>query len=154
VDKREGHIFVNNLLTGDKDFGRPLLFVWQPPNLCDRLPNSQLKELDHNVYVRGVEKTSFPLMFWSPAKGDECQAAFGTLEEMRKVLPEFSKDSKYYANYDGPLFKSVYLGRYEPLSSFPGLKYSSRVPADIEKVLGANAKERGFVGAYPSVEGD
>lgn len=154
VDKREGHVFVDNLLTGDRDFARPLLFVWQPANLCDRLPNSQLKELDHNVYVRGVEKTSYPLMYWSPAKGDQCQAAFGSLEDMRKVLPEFSKDSRFYDNYDGPLFKSVYLGRYEPLSNFPGLKYGTRIPADIEKVVGAGGKERGYVGAYPPFSGE
>ena len=30
VDKRDGHIFVNNLLTNDYNFDRPLLFVWQP----------------------------------------------------------------------------------------------------------------------------
>ena len=30
VEKRDGHEFVNNLLTGDASYQRPLLFVWQP----------------------------------------------------------------------------------------------------------------------------
>ncbi|UCD39287.1 MAG: right-handed parallel beta-helix repeat-containing protein, partial [Fidelibacterota bacterium] len=53
VDERYGHIFVNNLLYGDKDFDRPLLYVWQPAELCKRASNSQLEQLDYNMYVRG-----------------------------------------------------------------------------------------------------
>ncbi|HPR31426.1 MAG TPA: right-handed parallel beta-helix repeat-containing protein, partial [Prolixibacteraceae bacterium] len=36
VDERDGHIFVNNLLSGDNDFKRPLMFVWQPDVMCEQ----------------------------------------------------------------------------------------------------------------------
>jgi len=36
VDERDGHIFVNNLLTGDENFNRPLLYVWQRIRCVDR----------------------------------------------------------------------------------------------------------------------
>ena len=56
VDKREGHIFVNNLLTGDKGFTRPLLFVWQPASLCNQLTRPELSQFDYNVFERGTER--------------------------------------------------------------------------------------------------
>ncbi|MGA7720550.1 MAG: hypothetical protein WCA84_05165 [Ignavibacteriaceae bacterium] len=37
VDKPDGHIFVNNLLTGDYYFDRHLLFVWQPHSIYKEL---------------------------------------------------------------------------------------------------------------------
>jgi hypothetical protein len=149
VDKRDGHIFVNNLLTGDKDFGRPLLFVWQPASLCERLPKPQLNELDHNVYVRGAEKTSYPLILWSPAPGERCQAGFESLESLRKLYPEFSANSRYFVNYDGPLFKGKELGNYQLLPAFPGSKSGMELPPEVGKLLGKSAKDGRYVGAYP-----
>ena len=45
VDERDGHVFVNNLMTGDDGFNRPLLFVWQRKMLCDRLKEPQFARL-------------------------------------------------------------------------------------------------------------
>jgi hypothetical protein len=149
VDKRDGHIFVNNLLTGDKSFDRPLLFVWQPASLCERLSDSQLKQLDHNVYVRGKEKPSSPLILWSPATSKDCQAGFESLDSLRRIHPEFSANSRSYLSYDGPLFKSKELDNYELLSAFPGSKSGVQVPAEIGKVLGQSKKDDRYVGAYP-----
>jgi hypothetical protein len=151
IDKRDGHVFVNNLLTGDKSFDRPLLFVWQPASLCERLTRSQLKELDHNVYVRGTEKSPYPLILWSPASGDHCQVGFESLESLRKLFPEFSANSSSYLGYDGPLFKSVELGNYQLLSAFPGSKSGTQLPQEIGKVLGQPKKNGGYVGAYTPV---
>jgi hypothetical protein len=148
VDKRDGHIFVNNLLTGDRSFTRPLVFTWQPPALCQQLPKPLLKQLDHNVYVRAAEKTSAPLILWSPAPGERCQAGFDSLESFHRVYPEFSANSRYYSNYDGPLFKSMELGNYQVLPTFPGLKSGTQLPGEIARLLGETSKSGRYVGAF------
>jgi hypothetical protein len=151
VDKREGHVFVNNLLTGDRSFDRPLLFVWQPAVLCERLTKPQLKELDHNVYVCSTRGTSSPLILWSPAPNPQCQVGFESLKDLRKSNPGFSASSREYVDYDGPLFKSVELGNYQLLAAFEGSQTGMQLPAKISKVLGQARKQVRYVGAYAPI---
>ncbi|MDZ7288771.1 MAG: right-handed parallel beta-helix repeat-containing protein [candidate division KSB1 bacterium] len=149
VDQREGQVFVNNLLVGDENFNRPLLFVWQPASLCERLNKPQLKQLDYNVYVRGADKTSYPLILWSPAANENCQVGFESFENLRRLYPEFAANCRYYANYDGPLFKGMELGNYQLSPDFPGAKAGMQLPAGISKLLGPSQKVGRYVGAYP-----
>lgn len=151
VDERDGHVFVNNLLVGDENFTRSPLFVWQPAAICEKVNKPQFKQLDHNVYVRGVDKTPYPLMLWSPAANEKCQTGFETLEDLRKAHPEFSANDRYFINYDGPLFKGIELGNYQLLSAFPGAKAAMQPPAGISKFLGQYKKGERYVGAYPPV---
>jgi hypothetical protein len=152
VDKRDGHEFVNNLLTGDKNFDRPLLFVWQPAALCERLSSSQLNQLDHNVFVRGTEQNLLPVILWSPSPGAQCQVGFKSLEDLRKLYPKFSTSSIYYGNYDGPLFKGAQLGNYQVVSAFPGLKFGMELPSEISELLGRSKEGGRYVGAYPPIQ--
>jgi hypothetical protein len=149
MDKRDGHMFANNVLVGKENFGRPLLFVWQPASLCTQLPNSQLNLLDNNVYVRGAQKTRSPLMLWSPAQNAECQVACRSVEELRKLYPESSTNSRDYSNYDGPLFKSIDLRNYRIVPAFPGSKTGKQLPPEIGTLLHQNKKVGPYVGAYP-----
>ncbi len=149
VDKREDHVFVNNLLVGDRDFGRPLVFVWQPATLCAQLPNAQLKTLDHNVYVRGAAEARYPLILWSPASNKECQMGFNSLEELRKAYPECEANSRYYPGYTEPLFKSIETGNYRVVTTFPGLPSGRRLPAEISTLLGQSRNNGVYIGAYP-----
>jgi hypothetical protein len=149
VDKRDGHVFVNNLLTGDSKYLRPLLFVWQPDSLCKQLPNPLLKQLDHNVYVRGIEKPSTPVILWTPAPGEHCQVRFESLNDLRRLFPEFSANDLSYAGYNGPLFKSATLGNYQLVATAPGATTGMQLPAEIKKLLGQSAKDGKYVGAYP-----
>jgi hypothetical protein len=89
------HIFVNNLMTGNKNFNRPLLYVWQPASICDKASNSQLEQIDHNIYVRSSNSINTPLILWSPAKNNKCMVTFDSPEELHKLHPEFSAHSKY-----------------------------------------------------------
>jgi hypothetical protein len=149
VDKRDGHVFVNNLLTGDKSFKRPLLFVWQPASLCSRLTKPLLKELDHTVYVRGTDRTPYPLILWSPASNEHCQVGFESLQDLRKLYPEFSANSRDYCDYDGPLFRSFELGNYQVVPAFPGSKMGKQLPAEIGRFLSQTREDVRYVGAYP-----
>ncbi len=149
VDKREGHVFVNNLLTGDASFTRPLLFVWQPAALCDRLSKPMLSQLDHDVFVRGTEKSSYPFILWSPAMNEKCQAEIDSLESLRKLYPEFAVNSRYYPSYTSPMFKSAELGNYQLLSNAPGYDAGTQLPSEVRKIIGQSKKESQFVGAFP-----
>ncbi len=33
VGNRDGHVFVDNLIAGDANFAKPLLFIWLPHSL-------------------------------------------------------------------------------------------------------------------------
>ena len=151
LDKREGPIVVNNLLTGDSQYLRPLLFVWQPDSLCQQLPAPLVKQLDHNVYVRGAKKGSSPLILWSPAPGEQCQVGFESLSDLRKLYPQFSVNSLSFDAYDGPLFKCAELGNYQLLPTAPGATSGMQLPAEVRKLLGQSKKDGQYVGAYPQV---
>ncbi len=152
INDREGHVFVNNLLTGDENFGRPLLAFSQTPSLCERLSKPQVKQLDYNVYVRRSKTASSPLIFWSPAGGSRCQVPLASLEDLQKLHPEFSANSRYFAGYDGPLFKSAEPGsyhNYQLLQAFPGSKTAAPLPSEISKLLDLSQTDALFIGAYP-----
>ena len=152
VDERDGHVFVNNLLAGEEGFNRPLLFVWQQASLCAQLTKPQLQQLDYNAYVRGADKAAYPLILWGPAANEKCQAGFDSLQSLRKLHPEFSANSRFYANYDGPLFKGRELGNYQLLPAFAGSKSAMPLPAAVSKLLRPAKKEARYVGAYPAMQ--
>ena len=145
VDERDGHVFVNNLMAGDESFNRLLLYVWQPPELCDRLNASQLKRLDHNVYVRGSSLPDHPIILWSPVQNTDCRSTFHSLEEFQKMNPDFSPHSLYFRDYQGPLFKSSELGHYQLLPTFPGTDTGIKLPSEIGRLL---SQSRRRIGAY------
>jgi len=149
VDKREGHVFVNNLLTGDAGFNRSLMFVWQQASLCKQLTKPQLKQLDYNVYARESKKATYPLILWGPASDEDCQIGFESLAGLRKNYPEFSGHSM---EYDGSIFKGPQLRNYQLLSAFPGSKSGTKLPLEVVKSVGLSNVPVQFVGAYPSVE--
>jgi hypothetical protein len=149
VNDRYGHVFVNNLLTVDEKYRGPLLVFWQPATLCERLNKPQVKQLDYNVYVRGGDRASETLILWSPAADVNCQTRFESLEGLQKLHPEFSAHSRYFANYNGPLFKSPELGNYQLLQAFPGSTAATTLPGETGELLGRGKNDARFTGAYP-----
>lgn len=150
VDERDGHVFVNNLLVGEKNNSRPLLAFWQPRTLCERLNKPQVKRLDNNVYVRAEGTASEPLILWSPSRSDNCQVSLSSPAKLHDLHPEFSANSRYFADYDGPLFKDAKSGDYHLLKLFGGSKNGTQLPAEINKLLGPGEKNGAvFIGAYP-----
>jgi len=147
VNEREGHIFVNNLLTGDENYQRPLLYIWQPDTLCKQLSRPMLKQFDNNVFYRYNEKSSIPLILWSPSKKDNCQLAAKSLDEIQKMHPDFLIQSQYFTDNIAP-FKSCELGNYQILQSFPGNKSATLLPVEIVKLLGITKNVK-YLGAYP-----
>lgn len=151
VDERVGHIFVNNLLAADKDFNRPLLFVWQRETVCGKVTDPQLKEIDNNVYVRASSDANYSLIYWSPVEGDDCLAEFNSPEEIHNLHPEFSANSKYYSGYSGPLFQSLELKNFKLLPGFQGVDNAAELPSEVKELINQSGN---YIGAYPPVVND
>jgi len=148
VDERDGHVFVNNLLTSDEQYRGSLLQFKQSRQLNERLKQPQVKQLDYNVYVRRGNTASQPLITWSPAAGENSQENVKSPEDLHMQHPEFSAHSRNFPNYNGPLFRCSELGNYELLKAFPGSLTATTLPTEIRELI--NQKQDSlFTGAYP-----
>ncbi len=147
LDKRDGHVFVGNLLVADASDGRPLLRLGQTPVLCDQLTKPQVAQLDGNVYVR-LGASQEPLMVWSPAAEDGCRVELASLEALRQLHPDFAAHSLYLPDFTGAFFKSPELGNYELLGALQ-VSLPDLVPADVLKLLGWTKADARTPGAYP-----
>ena len=147
----ERKIFINNLISGDKNYNKPFLFVWQPADLCNRVNDSQLKQLDYNVYTRANTKTTRPLILWSPAENSDCQLTFESFKSLQELYPQFMINSRLFDKYNGPIYKSSKLGKYELLKVFPGSTTAGPLPTEISNLLGKKDKDDSYIGAYPLV---
>ncbi len=147
VDERHGHVFVNNLMTADEYFQKPLLFVWD--TLCERLQTQHLETMDHNVYVRRAKENKHPLILWSPYENPECQLGFETLDDFRRHHPQFSSNSIFLENYSGPLFRSTATRNFQLLKGFPGMDAGAELPEEVSRLCGFPSVKTGYIGAYP-----
>lgn len=149
VDERDGHVFVNNLLSGDDTYKRPMVFIWQRKMLCDRLTEPQTEKMDYNAYVPATVKKNLPMILWSPAKNDSCIIGFENPADLNKLRPEFEVHSMIYKDY--PVFISKELKNYRILPQYDGLLKGAPLPADISALLKRPKKDVSYVGAYPLV---
>src|ERR1700690_88158 len=144
VDKREGHMFVNNLLVASDAYSEALLRFEQPAALCAKLPRPQAKEVNGNVYVRAA--AALPLIVWSPAATDSCSTPLGSLDDFRKLMPAFEASGHQIDKTPRSTFKGPDLGRYELLEAIPA---GAPLPDDIRKLLGWTKDQATTPGAYP-----
>jgi hypothetical protein len=88
-----------------------------------------------------------PLILWSPAANDNCIIGLDSPAELNRLHPQFSAHSLLCT--DCSVFKSIELGDYHPLPSFPGKKIAAPLPAEISSLLKRTRKDAPYVGAYP-----
>jgi hypothetical protein len=146
VDKREGHVFVGNLLVADESYRKPLLRFEQPKTLCERLTRPQVRQLDGNLYVRRGGGTS-PLLVWSPVTGESCQVELGSLDELRKLQPGFEARGRYFGDWFGALFRSPELRNYEMVRAVS--EPADPLPVEIRQLLGWTEQDSRLPGAFP-----
>ncbi len=147
VPERHGHVFKNNLLVGDEQFGRPLLELEQSDALNGKLTDSQLQGLDGNVYVQRTGRAGPPMIAWSPVDNDAGSLPITDLADLRALYPQFTAAGVIYPEYFGPLFKGEHLKRFELLSTFPGSDAGVSLSPVVDTLLGWEGGE--FPGAYP-----
>jgi hypothetical protein len=145
VDKREGHVFVNNVLAASENFREPLLRVEQQPALCGKLKRPQAAKLDGNIYVRpAVPGASGPVAMLSPTDAVDCTASFASLADLRAASP-FEAHGREIDRSLQSLFLAPDLKRYELRTALPATGVAT--PADVLKLLGW--KKAQTAGAYP-----
>ena len=150
VDKRNGHVLINNILTGDKNFKRPLLFVWQEKTMCNRLNDSQLSEMDYNQYIRHSISTKEPLILWGPAQNINCMLKVNSVKDLSdENNQEISKHSQSYIDANIPVFLNPDEGKYQLSGEFPGVNGGTTIPDNIIKLLGVPEPVIPYLGAYP-----
>jgi hypothetical protein len=127
-------------------FDRPLLLVWQPAVLCEKLSETPLKQFDNNVFVKQNDNYK-TLAFWSPSKAENCQSEIKSLAGLQQISGAAAK-SMYFEGKHLPMFKSAELNNYQLLDVFPGKTVATETPANVKKLMGIPADTKGFVGAY------
>ena len=147
VDERINHEFVDNLMVGDSHFKRPLLYVWQHPDLCKKLDVPMLSSLNHNVYVKKGNNNS-PLIWLGQRLGRQCETTFATAAALHKADKDYAADSLSFVDYSSSLFKSFELEDFHLLPDFPGEKAAGSQPDYIKQVL-QNKSDKPYIGAYP-----
>jgi hypothetical protein len=148
VDKRTGHVFMNNLLVqNDTSYRMSLFEVWQPDTLCKTLNTFQLEKLDYNVYVRTIHLTSLPLISWNALHNDSCNINLNSPAELNKLYPQFSTNSKFFDDYKLPLFIDNGNDKFRLSKDFPGRDLGVVPPVNISKLLNCKEGETG-IGAY------
>jgi hypothetical protein len=152
VDERFGHILLNNLLVAEAGFSRPLLMVWQPGSLCERLQEPPFSQMDHNVYVNHLKQPQEPLILWSPSGNENCQDQLTGPEEIHKLHPSYETSSLFLKGYERTLFPDASLGNYHPAGDFQGWSAAAELPEQIGELMGISPGTPPFVGAYPGGE--
>ena len=146
VDKREGHVFVGNLLAADAHFPKALLRFDQTPALRGKLTAPQVAQLDDNVYFRAGDPAGRPLMVWAPAAGEDYQVALNTPAELHQLYPAFEARSQLVAGDLTGALRSPELQHYEPIRRLP---VNAPLPAEIQQLLGWPKQDTYAPGAYP-----
>ncbi len=149
LEHREGHVFVGNLLVAGPGFTKPLLRLEQTKPLCGRLIRPQVDRLDGNVYVREGGAPEQPLLVWSPAEGENCTVNCPTLDDLRKLHPEFEARGIYRPGYRGPAYQSGELRRLTLVRPIPDYAGAGALPAVIQQLLGWSEADAATPGAYP-----
>ncbi len=146
VHERVGHIFVNNLFSGDDNFRRPLLLIWQPDQMCNELKDSPIREFDNNIFSQS--NASSPLMYWSPVSGENCQLEVKNLSDLQKYYPDFNKNSIGNVGKNS-LIRGVNLVSASKVGCLPNIDKAADLPIKIKTLLGHSKKTKPYIGAFP-----
>ncbi len=136
VNERVGHVFEANLLVGDAAVKGPLLRIEQSAATCGKVTQAMTARVDGNVYLRAGGGQ--PLVNWAPLPGTPCQASFATLDDFRKAVPGVEAKGRALVPYEGAVFRSPELRRFE-LARVPEGVVPLAVPPELRKLLGWDA---------------
>ncbi|WP_457352719.1 hypothetical protein [Roseateles sp. P5_D6] len=123
----------------------PLLRVEQAAVTCGKVTQTMMSRVDGNVYLRAG--SGQPLISWAPLPGAACQAHFASLDALRQSAPGVEATGKALLAYEGAVFRSPELRRFE-LARVPEGVQPLPVPREIRKLLGWEATH--LPGALPA----
>ena len=111
----------------------PLLRFEQAPVTCGKVTQPMASRVDGNVYIRAG--AGQPLVNWAPVPGTPCQTTFASLDDFRQAVPGVEATGRALAGYDGAVFRSPELRRFELARVTDGVR-PVPVPAEVRKLLG------------------
>lgn len=147
VEKREGHVFVGNLLCATTAYKKQLLNFEQTKALNGKLTGSQAARVDANIYVR--EETGRPLVAWAPYANAEFKTEISVPADFQKLQPGFDANSKLLTVGPGSVLKSPELRQLTPLRSLKLAAQLEQVPEEAAALLPLVSGDRD-AGAYAS----
>ena len=154
VDQREGHVFVNNLLVASDAFRDPLVRFDQASVLCDKLKRPQATKVDGNVYVRAAASGAPPLIVWAPADAPDCTATLASLNEFRKLAPQFEVHGRQLDRTPRSVFKGPDISRYELRQALPApagpIRSSAEAQTLVQNTLFSRRPPAAFSRSYPA----
>ena len=148
VDKRDGHVFVGNLLVADAQFTEPLLRVTQNKAVCS-LTKPQMTRVDSNVYVRSADSAGKAMFVWSPADSENCLNEVASFDELRKQQPTMEVHGRYLDLLASWVFKSPELHNFYLLRPLTGTDKAEPLPAEALTLLGWKPQVGRPAGAFP-----
>jgi hypothetical protein len=148
VDKRDGHVFANNLIVVDSDYPKGLLLFKQSKALNGKLTGSQAALVDGNVYVRRGDKRTQPLIQWSPSASETFTTECTTLEQFRKLVPSFEASGLYLQGGTGAVFRCAEMRNFELQLSLPSGAAGVPLPEEIRMLLNWPSQTQRSPGAY------
>ena len=149
VDAREGHVFVGNLLVGERGVPQAARPLRADPGAV-RAPARGRRWRDWTATSTSdrARPRQLPLLVWSPVAGTPCQVELDSLDALRKLHPAFEANGRFLADVFGSVFKSPELANYEPVGEVAGPSLVDALPAAIRKLLGWPEAARRVPGAY------
>ncbi|MFG6487680.1 right-handed parallel beta-helix repeat-containing protein [Roseateles sp. BYS78W] len=145
VNDRVGHVFEGNLLVAGAGLKGPLLRFEQSPVTCGKVTQAMTNRVDGNVYIRAG--SGQPLISWAPVPGANCLATFASLDAFRQTVPGVEATGRSLPGYDGAVFSSPELRRFE-LARVPEGVQPLPVAPELRKLLGWDATH--LPGALPA----
>lgn len=146
VDKREGHIFVGNLLVADEHFTKPMVRFDQAKLLCGQLKTPQAAQIDGNVYIRAATSAPRPeFLLWAPANGESCKTEFASLDAFRSAQPDFEAHSLFSESVTGSIFRSPELNQLQLVHPIPS---AVETPSSVRQLLNWPAQGPLNAGAF------
>jgi parallel beta-helix repeat protein len=150
IDQREGHIFVHNVIAVSGAYPDPPLdFTQPPPSLCGKLVHPQATQVDGNVYIRPASESSVPLIVFAPAGDKGCATRLATLDDFRKLRPEFEKNGVEIRRSPRSVLKGPDAGRFELQHALPNAPAINFLPPEVRSLLGWSEADAKTPGAYP-----
>lgn len=134
VNERVGHVFEGNLLVADAGLKGPLLRFEQAAVTCGKVTEALTKRVDGNLYLR-AQGNGQPLISWAPMPGAPCQTQFASLDAFRQAVPGAEARGRALLTYEGAVFRSPELRRFE-LARVPDGVQPLPVAPELRKLLG------------------
>lgn len=149
VEKRFGHMFVNNLMYFTEESNSSMLNADQAAYLCERLTEPHLKTFDNDVFIRNTndEAEKAAIIQWSPYQNERCRIDIFSPEELTNIHSEFLVNSEYLENIESSLFVDIDNKDFHLAPEYATIGTPAPIPAKVSALMGIDENTKPYIGA-------